>query len=59
MKLRLKWWVKDLLKIIFILLLVYIIISMFTQKRVVVAPGKNYTCYGSQLFSLCVGETYE
>ena len=49
MKLR-KW-----VKVVLILVLCYIIISLFTRKEI----GKDYTCYGSKLLQVCSGERYE
>ena len=53
MKLR-KW-----VKVVIVVLLVYSVITLFTRKEVVNETGKNYTCYGSKLFQICNGETYE
>lgn len=53
MKLR-KW-----VKVVLVIILCYSFISLFTKKETVEAPGKNYTCYGSKLFQVCSGETYE
>ena len=52
---KLRKWVKVVLFVLFL----YIIISLFTQKEVIIERGKNYTCYGSKIFQVCSGETYE
>lgn len=57
-KLKLKWWVKVVLYILFLILLTYIIVSLFTKKTVVVTEGKNYTCYGSKILQVCSGVDY-
>lgn len=57
--LRLKKWVKVILNMIFIILLIYIIVSLFTKKEVIITEGKNYTCYGSKILQVCSGKTYE
>lgn len=58
-KKRLKMWVKVVLLIIGIMVLFYIIISLFTKKRVVITEGKNYTCYGSKILEVCSGIDYD
>lgn len=58
-KLKLKLWVKVVLYILFLILLSYIIISLFNKKEVVITEGKNYTCYGSKIFQICNGVDYD
>lgn len=58
-KLKLKWWVKVVLYILFLILLSYIIISLFKTKTVTITEGKNYTCYGSRIFQVCSGVDYD
>lgn len=58
-KLKLKWWVKVVLFILLMILLSYIIISLFTKKTVIITEGKNYTCYGLKLFQVCSGVDYD
>lgn len=58
-KLKLKWWVKVVLYILFLIILSYIIISLFKTKEVVITEGKNYTCYGSKLLQVCHGVDYD
>lgn len=58
-KLKLKWWVKVALFILLMILLSYIIVSLFTKKTVTITEGKNYTCYGSKLFQVCSGVDYD
>lgn len=58
-RLKLKWWVKVVLYILFLILLSYIIISLFKTKETVITEGKNYTCYGSKLFQVCHGVDYD
>ena len=59
MKLKLRNWVKVAVKILMLLLIFYIISSLFIEKEVVISEGKNYTCYGSKLLQVCNGENYE
>lgn len=58
-KLQLKWWVKVVMYILFLILLSYIIVSLFKKKEVIITEGKNYTCYGSFIFQVCSGINYE
>lgn len=58
-KLKLKWWVEVVSYILFLILLSYIIISLFTKKTVTITEGKNYTCYGSKLLQVCHGVDYD
>ena len=58
-KLKLRLWVKVVLYILFLILLSYIIISLFNKKEVVITTGKNYTCYGSKIFQICNGVDYD
>lgn len=58
-KLKLKRWVKVVINFLVLILLIYIIVSLFTKKTVVITEGKNYTCHGSYLFQVCSGTTYE
>lgn len=58
-KLKLRRWVKVVLFIIGIMLLFYIIISLFTKKTVIITESENYTCRGSYLFQVCSGVSYE
>ena len=58
-KLKLRLWVKVVLYILFLILLSYIIISLFNKKEVVITEGKNYTCYGSKIFQICNGVDYD
>lgn len=56
---KLKRWVKVVLYILFLILLSYIIISLFTNKTVTITEGKNYTCYGSKILQVCSGVDYD
>ena len=58
-KLKLKRWVKVALFILLMILLSYIIISLFKTKETIITEGKNYTCYGSKLFQVCNGVDYD
>lgn len=58
-KLKLRRWVKVAIFIIGIMLLFYIIVSLFTKKTVIITEGKNYTCHGSSIFQVCSGINYE
>ena len=58
-KLKLRRWVKVVIFIIGIMLLSYIIVSLFTKKTVVITEGKNYTCHGSIIFQVCSGVDYD
>lgn len=58
-KLKLRRWVKVAMFIIGIMLLFYIILSLFTKKTVIITEGKNYTCHGSFILQVCSGTTYE
>lgn len=58
-KLKLKRWVKVALYVLFLILLSYIIVSLFKTKETIITEGKNYTCYGSKLFQVCHGVTYD
>lgn len=58
-KLKLRRWVKVAIFIIGIMLLFYILISLFTKKTVIITESENYTCHGSYLFQVCSGTTYE
>ena len=58
-KLKLKLWVKVVLYILFLMLLSYIIISLFNKKEVIITEGKNYTCHGSKIFQVCSGVDYD
>lgn len=58
-KMKLRKWVKVVLLVLFLLLIVYVIISLFTRKEVVQEYGKNYTCHGSIILQVCYGETYD
>ena len=58
-KLKLKRWVKVVLYVLFLILLSYIIISLFKTKETVITEGKHYTCYGSKLFQVCSGVDYD
>ena len=55
-KLKLKRWV---LVVAFLILVSYLIISLFTKKTIVITEGKNYTCYGSVILQVCSGEDYD
>lgn len=58
-KLKLKGWVKVALFILLMILLSYIIISLFIKKTVIITEGKNYTCYGSRILQVCSGVDYD
>ena len=58
-KLKLKKWVKVVLYVLLLILLSYIIVSLFKTKEVIITEGKNYTCYGSKLLQVCHGITYD
>lgn len=58
-KLKLKKWVLVTLRIILIVVALYVLVSLFTKKTVVITESENYTCYGSFILQVCSGESYE
>ena len=58
-KLKLKRRVKVVLYVLLLILLSYIIVSLFKTKETVITEGKNYTCYGSKIFQVCSGVDYD
>lgn len=58
-KLRLKRWVLVVAYFILVIISVYVVVSLFTTKTVIVSEGKNYTCNGSWVFQVCSGENYD
>ena len=55
-KLKLRKWV---LVSAFLIIVSYLVISLFTNKTVVKEKGKDYTCYGSKLLQVCSGYDYD
>lgn len=58
-KLRLRRWVLVVTYFILVIITLYVIVSLFTKKTVIVTEGKNYTCYGSAILQVCSGESYD
>ena len=58
-KLKLKRWVLVVIHLILVIMFIYVIVCMFTKKITVITEGKNYTCYGSSIFQVCAGESYD
>lgn len=58
-KLKLKRWIKVVLYVLLLILISYIILSLFKTKETVITKGKNYTCYGSRIFQVCSGVDYD
>lgn len=58
-KLRLKRWVLVVAFLFLVVVTIYVIVSLFTKKTVIVTEGKNYTCYGSTILQVCSGYDYD
>jgi len=54
--LRLKRWVKVVLKLIMVMVMVITIKDLITQKEVVNSNSDNYTCNGNFIFKVCSGD---